>query len=335
MPPGGAPPRGRGIFDRPGWPGPLYRFGMKYRILGSTGLRVSVVGLGTWQFGGEWGKDFEQDEVDAMFQRARELGVNLVDTAECYGDHTSERLIGQALRNSGGRREDWILATKFGHKFLEPFKRQDTRTPQTVRQEVEASLSALQTDYIDLLQYHSWGDDDFFKEDVLAELARLRDEGKFRHLGNSVGKNTNVEQVGASRERGVEFIQIIYNRLQREPEETTFPICREQNLGVLARVPLASGFLSGKYAPGHLFESTEVRGVWHRPEDRDAKLREVQEIKRSEYLREVDHQRTSMATWALAWCLKNPAVTAVIPGVKNVTQVEGNAAAADLAMVPA
>ncbi len=307
---------------------------MKYRTLGSTGLRVSVVGLGTWQFGGEWGKDFAQEEIDAMFRRARELGVNLIDTAECYGDHASERYIGQALRNIGGDRGEWVVATKFGHHFVKPFERTEPREPADVRRQLEESLRALQTDYVDLLQYHSWGDDDFFRDDVLAELGKLKDEGKFRHLGNSVGKNTNVRQVGASEERGIEVVQIIYNRLQREPEEEAFDLCQEQDVGVLARVPLASGFLSGKYQPGHKFDETEVRGKWQSAEQRDAKLREVQEIRRSEYEQEVDPDSVSMATWALAWCLKHPAVTCVIPGVKTVEQVESNAAAGALDMVP-
>ncbi len=306
---------------------------MKYRTLGSTDLRVSVIGLGTWQLGGEWGKEFAQDEVDAMLRRARELGINLIDTAECYGDHTSEALIGQALKNIGGDRGAWAIATKFGHKFIKPFERIDTRTASTVRQEVEDSLKALQTDYIDILQFHSWGDDTFFHEDVLAELGKLRDEGKFRHLGNSVGKNTNERQLSASDGMGIEVIQIIYNRLQREPEETTFPICEEQNLGVLARVPLASGYLSGKYEPGHQFDPDEVRSIWHKAEERDAKLREVQKIRYEEYHRQVNPEKVSMATWALGWCLQNPAVTAVIPGVKDVAQVESNAAAAGLKMV--
>ena len=306
---------------------------MKYRTLGSTGLKVSVVGLGTWQFGGEWGKEFQQDEVDAMFRRARELGVNLIDTAECYGDHASEAYIGRALKNIGGDRSDWIIATKFGHHFVKPFERTEPRKPADVRKQLEDSLRALQVDVIDLYQYHSWGDDDFFNDDVRAELQKLKAEGKFRHLGNSVGKNTNVKQIAASRERGIEFIQIIYNRLDRAPEEESFKICREQNLGVLARVPLASGFLSGKYKPGHQFDKDEVRGRGDR-EQQQKKLEEAQRIKTEEYEKEVDPSKTGMATWALAWCLKHDAVTTVIPGIKNVAQVESNAAAGEQEMVP-
>lgn len=297
---------------------------MKYRILGKTGVRVSVIGIGTWQFGGEWGKTFSQDEVDAMFARAGELGINLVDTAECYGDHLSESFVGKAIERN---RDQWIVATKFGHKFHDNFERSEPRSPADVRVQLEDSLQALRTDYIDLYQYHSWGDEQFFDDDVLAELRKMLDEGKIRHLGNSVGKNDNVRQIGASADRSISFIQIIYNRLDRGPEDTTFPICLEQNLGVMARVPLASGLLSGKYQPGHQFDPGEVRGR-QKSEQRDAKLREVQQIAQTEVPAGVD-----MATWALAWCLQHPAVTCVIPGCKTVEQVESNAAAADLEMV--
>jgi aryl-alcohol dehydrogenase-like predicted oxidoreductase len=285
---------------------------------------VSVVGLGTWQFGGEWGKEFEQSEVDAMFDRARDLGMNLIDTAECYGDHTSERLIGSAINRD---RSKWIVATKFGHKFHSYMNRTDTRTVETVRQELEESLRALRTDYIDLYQYHSWGDDTFFKEDVQAELEKQLAAGKIRHLGNSVAKNDNVKQISASEAKQVEFIQIIYNRLDRTPENTTFPMCIEQDLGVLARVPLASGFLSGKYRPGHRFTEGDVRSGRDQ-KIVDEKLKEVEQIAREEV-----PQGTDMATWALAWCLQHAAVTSVIPGVKSVEQVESNARAAELEIV--
>jgi aryl-alcohol dehydrogenase-like predicted oxidoreductase len=295
---------------------------MQYRVLGSTGLRVSVVGVGTWQFGGEWGRTYTQTEADAIFDAARDRGINLIDTAECYGDHTSEAFIGNAIARD---RRNWVVATKFGHKFNAPFDRTTPRRPEDCRQQVEDSLRALRTDYIDILQYHSWGDDEFFKDDVLAELQRLKDQGKFRFLGNSVGSNSNVRQVSASKARGIEVIQIIYNRLDRAPEDTTFPHCIEQKLGVLARVPLASGYLSGKYQPGHRFDENEVRGKWHKPEDRDRTLKEVERIRATEVPAGVN-----MASWALAWCLKHPAVTCVIPGCKDAQQVRANADATDL-----
>lgn len=298
---------------------------MKYRTLGSTNLRVSVIGVGTWQFGGEWGKDFDQSEVDAMFDKARDTGINLIDTAECYGDHTSEAFVGKAIERD---RDQWVLATKFGHKFHEPFNRSEPRSADDVKVQLEDSLKAMRTDVIDLYQYHSWGDDQFFDDDVLALLHELKDAGKIKHIGNSVANGQNVKQIEASEEMGVEAIQIIYNRLDRGPEDTTFPICIDQNLGVLARVPLASGYLSGKYDVGHRFDKDEVRGKWHKPDHTDAKLDQVAAIKRDEVPAGVN-----MAQWALAWVLKHPAVTCVIPGCKNVEQVASNAAAADLDLV--
>src|SRR5688572_5915499 len=124
---------------------------MKYRRLGKTNLTVSVIGVGTWQFGGEWGKNFTQDEVDRMFARGRDLGMNLIDTAECYGDHLSESLIGRAIQCE---RDKWVLATKFGHKFNGLLKRIDQRTAADVRRQLEDSLRALRTDYVDLYQFH-------------------------------------------------------------------------------------------------------------------------------------------------------------------------------------
>ena len=267
---------------------------MRYRTLGSTGLRVSVVGVGTWQFGGEWGHDYQQHEVDSIFDAARDAGLNLIDTAECYGDHLSEAFIGKAIERD---RDRWVVCTKFGHKFHGNFNRTEPREPLDVVTQVERSLQALRTDHVELLQYHSWGDDQFFNEDVLAAAQQLKAHGKVLHLGNSVGSNGNLKQVAASRDMGIEAIQIIYNRLDRTPESQVFPACIEQSLGVLARVPLASGYLSGKYEPGHSFDKGEVRGR-HDREQTDAKLREVQDIKRDEV-----PDGVNMASWALAWGL--------------------------------
>lgn len=294
---------------------------MKYRFLGSTGLQVSVIGVGTWQFGGEWAKQFEQSEVNDMFAAAADVGINLVDTAECYGDHLSESLVGLALQST---RDRWVIATKFGHKFHGFRERTEPRTPADVRTQLQNSLRALRTDYIDIYQYHSWGDDQFFQQDVYAELLKMRHEGLIRFIGNSVGSNTNIKQVGASKSRNVEVIQIIYNRLDRGPEETTFPLCMQQHLGVLARVPLASGLLSGKYKPGHAFPADDVRSHWKGMVEGEEKHRELEEFRK-----EIP-DGADMATYALAWCLNHPAVTSAIPGCKDVAQVKKNAAAADI-----
>jgi aryl-alcohol dehydrogenase-like predicted oxidoreductase len=298
---------------------------MKYRKLGKTGLKVSVIGMGTWQFGGEWGKEFAQDEVTAMLNRAKDLGINLIDTAECYGDHVSESLIGNAIDPKD--RGDWIIATKFGHKYHGFLNRSEPRSVKDVRRQLEDSLKALKTEYVDIYQYHSWGDGQYFNNDVHAELEKMMEEGKVHHLGNSISKNDNVKQVQSSTKRYVQVIQLIYNRIDRTPEGTTFPVCLKQNLGVLARVPLASGYLTGKYKPGDRFPDGDVRAR-RDTKQLDEKLKEVERIRAKELPPGAD-----MAQWALAWCLQHPAVAAVIPGCKDIQQVESNAAAADLDLV--
>jgi len=298
---------------------------MKYRRLGKTALRVSVVGVGTWQFGGEWGKQFTQDEVDAILATARDLGVNLIDTAECYGDHLSERLIGNAVR---GQRDDWIIATKFGHEFHGLMDRTPRFSPQAVRGQLEASLRALQTDVIDIYQFHSGGDHVFDNDELWTMLDKQVQAGKIRFLGISISSSRNMDpshQARRASDVGASVLQIVYNRLDRRPETQIFPYIEAQDLGVLARVPLASGFLTGKYKPGHRFtDPSDVRSTWE-PEHIQRQLREADEIARTEV-----PEGVPMAQWALAWPLQHPLVTCVIPGVKSVAQMQANAAAADL-----
>jgi aryl-alcohol dehydrogenase-like predicted oxidoreductase len=300
---------------------------MKYRRLGRTGLEVSVVGIGAWQFGGEWGKQFGQDDVDRILGRAAELGINLIDTAECYGDHLSEELIGRSIRSERGK---WIVATKFGHRFHGNFSRTEQWTAEEVLAQLDASLKALRTDYVDLYQFHSGPDEAFDNHELWEALTEQVRLGRVRHLGISIGKNDNLHQTSRATEVGAGAIQVVYNRLDRKPEERVFPSCQAQDLGVLARVPLASGYLSGKYAPGTRFtDSSDVRSR-HDQEQVQARLEEVERIKREEVPAGVD-----MATWALAWCLRHPAVTCVIPGSKSPEQVESNARAAELEPAPA
>jgi aryl-alcohol dehydrogenase-like predicted oxidoreductase len=298
---------------------------MKYRRFGKTKMSVSVIGIGTWQLGGEWGKNFEQAEVDAMIDKGAELGINLIDTAECYGDHLSEELIGRAIK---GRREKWIIATKFGHKFKPNFERENLFKPAQVQKQLEDSLKSLQTDYIDLYQFHSGTDEMFDTPGLWEMLQKQADAGKIRHLGISISKkHGSLYQVEKASDVGAEAIQAVYNRVHQKPEGKIFDSCIRQNLGVLARVPLASGFLSGKYSEDSKFAGTDVRSSWHDQDEWQETFREVASFKN-----EVP-EGVSMAHWALAWCLQNPAVTCVIPGCKSVEQVESNALAADLQAV--
>ena len=193
-----------------------------------------------------------------------------------------------------------------------------------MRTQLEDSLKALQTDYVDLYQFHSGSDEVFDNDELWTMLEREIQAGKIRHLGISVNKNITVHQVESATHVGAGAIQVVYNRLEREPEETVFPLCRSQDLGVLARVPLASGFLSGKYRPGAEFDAGDIRSRRER-EETEARLHEVERIRQTEVPDGVD-----MAAWALAWCLRHPAVSCAIPGCKSPEQLHANAAAVEL-----
>ncbi|HEX5398780.1 MAG TPA: aldo/keto reductase [Verrucomicrobiae bacterium] len=300
---------------------------MHYRILGKTGLRVSVVGVGTWQFGGEWGRDFTQAEADAILDTAADCGINLIDTAECYGpDHLSERLVGKYL--SRRDRSRWLVATKFGHRFKSFMNRDDDYSIAGVQKQLEDSLKALQVEAIDLYQFHS-GSDTFFQDRKLWDfLAGQKRAGKIRHLGVSIRQKGSELQARDAAKYGVEVLQVYYNRLDRRPEQLYFPHAEKDRLGILARVPLASGLLSGKYKPGATFPANDVRSTMD-AEKMNRDLAEVERLQREEIPAGVP-----MAKWAMAWCLKNPVVTALIPGCKNPEQVKANASAADMIESP-
>jgi aryl-alcohol dehydrogenase-like predicted oxidoreductase len=296
---------------------------MRYRILGKTGLRVSVIGLGTWQFGGEWGRDFTQAEADAILDAAAECGINLIDTAECYGpDHLSEKLIGDYLARRD--RSRWLVATKFGHRFNGFLDRDDDYSIAGVRQQLDASLKALRVETIDLYQFHSGPDKCFQDGKLWTFLAEQKRSGKIRRLGVSILAKGSELQAREAAKCGAEALQVCYNRLDRRPERMYFPHAEVDRLGILARVPLASGLLSGHYKPGATFPANDVRATFGE-ERLKRDLAEVERLQREEV-----PAGAPMAQWAMAWCLRNPVVTAIIPGCKNPGHVRANAGAAEL-----
>jgi aryl-alcohol dehydrogenase-like predicted oxidoreductase len=295
---------------------------MRYRILGSTGLRVSVIGVGTWQYGGEWGRTFSQADVDAILDAAAEQGINLIDTAECYGDHLAERLIGDYLRRRD--RSRWVLATKFGHHFNQFMNRTEAFSASVVRGQLETSLQALGVESVDVYQFHSGPDAACLDPALWQTLAEQQQAGRIAHLGISIMGKGSEAQAQAARRLGAEVLQVYYNRLDRRPEQLYFPHAQRDQLGILARVPLASGLLSGKYAQGATFPGGDWRSTLDAVKLR-ADLQEVRRLQEQEIPSGVP-----MAQWALAWCLRNPLVSAVIPGCQDVAQVRANAQAAAL-----
>jgi aryl-alcohol dehydrogenase-like predicted oxidoreductase len=278
--------------------------------------------VGTWQFGGEWGRNFSQADVDSILDQAAELGINLIDTAECYGDHLSEGLIGDYL--SRRDRSRWVIATKFGHHFNKFLDRTDDFSAAGVGEQLKESLQALRIEAVDLYQFHSGSDALFLNESLWAELAEHQRAGLIGHLGVSIPGKGSELQAREARRVGAVALQVIYNRLDRRPEQKYFPHAQRDNLGILARVPLASGWLTGKYRPGASFPADDWRSTFDAAKARQD-LAEVERIQQTEVPAGVP-----MAKWALAWSLKNPLVTAVIPGCKNPEQVRANASAAEL-----
>jgi len=280
--------------------------------------------LGTHQFSGEWAKQFSEGDVSRIVGCAHELGINLIDTAECYGDHAVESFIGKSIR---GKRDDWIVATKFGHHYRSPSEKAGAWSPRAVLQQLEDSLKALNTGYVDIYQFHSGSNDDFDNDELWEMLNGQVKLGKVRHLGISIaGELTlrnDTHQLKRAGEVGASVIQTVYNRLKREAEREILPFAEKAGLGAFARVPLAKGFLSGNYRPGTTFSKGDIRSTYSQ-EFNDELLRSVEEIKRA-----VPVGR-NMAQWALAWCLKNPAVSSVLVGCKGKEQLELNATAADL-----
>lgn len=219
---------------------------------------------------------------------------------------------------------EWIIATKFGHNPGADHAPELNWQAHEVKKQFDESLRSLRTDYVDILQFHSGPDNFFDNSELWSMLKDEVDSGRVRHLGISIGSNENFYQTDNASAVHASVIQVVYNRINQAPEQAVFSSCEKQDLGVLARVPLASGFLSGKYDVGSRWAEGDVRHQ-RNAEDIDKALTEVERIKAEEV-----PDGVAMAAWALAWCLRHPAVTCVIPGCKSVEQVRTNAEAAKL-----
>jgi aryl-alcohol dehydrogenase-like predicted oxidoreductase len=301
---------------------------MKYRQLGRTGFEVSEVSFGSWAIGGSWG-DVDDAVSLATLHKAIDSGVNFIDTADVYGDGRSERLI---ARLKSERPTDTIyVATKAGRR-LNPHVAEGYNGINITRF-VERSLTNLRTDSLDLLQLHCPPNDVYYQPEVFGDLDDLTKAGKIRHYGVSVEK---VEQaIKAVQFPNVKTVQIIFNLFRLRPAEMFFPMAREKNIGILARVPLASGLLSGKIS-----RETQFAADDHRTFNRHGQAFDQGEtfsgvpldvaFSAVEELRALVPAGASMAQFALRWILMFPEVSCVIPGAKRPDQLADNVAAAEL-----
>ena len=300
---------------------------MRYRTFGRTGWEVSEIGFGAWAIGADWGHVSEADALDAL-HRSIDLGVNFIDTADVYGDGRSEQLIAQVLKERG---EQVYVATKAGRR-LDPHLAEGYNR-QNLTAFVERSLLNLDAEALDLVQLHCPPTEVYYNPEVFGVLDDLTKAGKIRHYGVSVEKVE--EAIKAVEFPNVKSVQIIFNIFRTRPAELFFQLAQERQVAILARVPLASGLLSGKMTPQTTFTEDDHRnynrygqsfdvGETFSGVDFETGLEAVEEI------RPLVPEGMTLAQFALRWILMFEAVSTAIPGAKNAQQAMDNAKASDL-----
>ncbi|MGC8778197.1 MAG: aldo/keto reductase, partial [Candidatus Caldatribacteriaceae bacterium] len=298
-----------------------------YRIFGRCGFSVSEVGFGAWAIGGSWGK-VEEDDARRALHRAVDLGMNFIDTADVYGDGRSEKLIAQVLRS---RKERVFVATKAGRR-LSPHV-PEGYTAENLEKFVDRSLQNLEVETIDLLQLHCPPTPVYYMPEVFEALDGLVKKGKIRFYGVSVEKVE--EALKAIEYPGVRSVQIIFNLFRQRPAELFFQEARRRRVAVIARVPLASGLLTGKITPETTFPPDDHRNFNRQGQafDRGETFAGVgleKGFQAVDELRKLLPVGFTLAQLALKWILMFPEVTTVIPGAKNARQAEENAWASTL-----
>jgi aryl-alcohol dehydrogenase-like predicted oxidoreductase len=301
---------------------------MQYRELGRTGWKVSTISFGAWAIGGSWGTVDDKQSLSAL-NKAIDTGVNFIDTADVYGDGRSERLVGQLRRDRPG--DTIYVATKAGRR-LNPHTTEGYNRENLV-EFVDRSLKNLGVETIDLLQLHCPPNDVYYRPEVFQVLEDLVAAGKLHYYGASV--KSPEEALKAMDYPNLQSIQIIFNMFRLRPAELFFAEAKKRRVGILARVPLASGLLSGKLSRSSEFEADD-----HRNFNRQGEAFDVGEtfsgvefetgLAAVAELKALCPPGTSLSQFALRWILMFDAVTCAIPGGKRPEQVAENCAAADL-----
>lgn len=300
---------------------------MQYRTLGKTNFNISEISLGTWQVGGKWGAEFDHANADKILNTAIDNGINFIDTADVYGDRLSEKAVGRLLKN---RTERIYVATKCGRQ-LQPHTNEQY-TPQALRNFVEASLQNMGLECLDLIQIHCPPTEVYYRPEIFEEFDKMKAEGKILNMGVSVEKVE--EALKAIEYDNVSTIQIIFNMFRQRPAELFFEQAKKKNVGIIARVPLASGLLSGKFT-----KTTEFGKDDHRNFNRDGAAFDKGEtfsgINYETGLDTVEELKSiftdnSLVDLALKWILMFEEVSCVIPGASRPQQLLDNLKASDL-----
>ena len=306
---------------------------MREHKFGRTEFTVSDIGFGAWQIGGSWGEVSEADGRAAL-NAALDAGMTFIDTADVYGDGRSEKIIAEVLKARGGNRP--MVASKAGRR-LNPHVA-DGYTKANIEAFIDRSLQNLEIDSLDLVQLHCPPTDVYYRQEMFEGLEEIRKAGKIKHYGVSVEKVE--EALKAIEYPGVVSVQIIFNMFRQRPAALFFQEAKRRNVAVIARVPLASGLLSGKITANTQFAAED-----HRNFNRNGEAFDVGEtfagvpfetgLAAVEEVRKLVPGGASMAQFALRWILMHEAVTVVIPGARNGEQAKANAAASDLAALTA
>ena len=295
---------------------------MNYRTLGNTEIKVSEISLGTWQVGGKWGSGFDEKNAETILNTAVDKGINFIDTADVYENRQSERAVGKLIRS---RSEKIYIATKCG-RFINPHVNEGYQ-PKILREFVEQSLKNTGLDRIDLIQLHCPPTEVYYRPEIFEEFEKLKKEGKIAHLGVSVER---VEEgLKAIEYSNVETIQIIFNMFRHRPAELFFKEAKKRNIGIIARVPLASGLLTGKFTKTTTFSKEDHRHFNRNGEafDKGETFSGIDYEKGLEAVRRLTAifpKEIALVHLALKWILMFEEVSCVIPGVSKIDQLESN-----------
>jgi aryl-alcohol dehydrogenase-like predicted oxidoreductase len=302
------------------------------RKLGRTGLEVSEIGYGAWGIGQSMWLGAEDDESLRALNRAIDLGVTLIDTALGYGNGHSEELVGEVVRS---RSEQIAVATKIPPKNMtwpapDGIDPEEAFPAEWVRRCTERSLGNLGLDTIDVQQFHVWSDEWVGRGSWLEAVEALKAEGKIRAFGVSINDHQPSNAIRLIESGAVDTVQVIYNVFDQSPEDELLDACASHGVGVLARVPFDEGSLTGNIGPDSEFPEGDFRNRYFR----DDRLAQVDERVRA-ILDDLGIEREELPEVALRYILSHPAVSAVIPGMRSVRNVERNAAVGDGRGLPA
>lgn len=303
---------------------------MRYRKLGRTDFLVSEIGYGTWGIGGDWGGRDDKEAVKAL-NKAIDLGVNFIDTALIYGGGHSENIVGKVVGNRG---EKIFVATKIPPKKwnwpdIDSVPIEEAFPYSYVLEKTEESLRNLGLECIDLLQFHAWSDKWCDDMGWIHSIEKLKEDGKIRFFGISINDYQPENSLGLINSGNVDAVQVIYNIFEQAPEVELFPLCMDKNVGVIVRVPLDEGGLTGKITPDYKFPEGDWRNNYFKGERKKELYERVIKLK---FLLHDDIK--TIAEAALRFCLSNPAVSTVIPGMRKVEHVIANCSVSDGRLLP-